>query len=463
MNYVPNTDADVVVMLKTLGIESCEQLFHDIPDRLRSPRIELPTALSEMELVRLMEDLARRNRDVQGRPCFLGAGAYRHFIPSLVRHIAGRSEFYTAYTPYQPEISQGTLQAIFEYQSIICQLTGMDVANASMYDGATAAAEATILAQNATRRKKVVVAPSIHPNYLSVVATYARESGATIVSDWDVTGYVSTGKISPGAARQVVDNDTACLLVQHPNFLGCLEDVEELGRIAHEVGALFVVIADPVSLGILKPPGWYDADVVVGEGQALGNPLNFGGPYLGMMAAKEKYVRQMPGRIVGRTTDDKGQPGYVLTLQTREQHIRREKSTSNICSNEALNALTALVHVAALGKRGFRRVAEMCTQKAHYAAERIATLPGFSLAYTTPFFKEFVIRCPTPPAQLNAELLSQDIVGGLELGKLYPQLGDCMLLCVTEMNTKAEIDRLVTALGSASQAIKRGARQGGWQ
>lgn len=463
MNYVPNTDTDVATMLNALGIESCEQLFRDVPEHVRAPRLHLPAPLAEMELVRLTGDLARQNRDVQNRPCFLGAGAYRHFVPSVVRHIVSRSEFYTAYTPYQPEISQGTLQAIFEYQSIICQLTGLDVANASMYDGATAAAEAAILAQNATRRKKVVVAPSVHPNYMSVITTYARESGTAIVSDWDTAGSLSTGRINPDAARQVVDSDTACLLVQHPNFFGCLEDVEELSRAAHEVGALFVVIVDPISLGLLKPPGSYDADVAVGEGQPLGNALNFGGPYLGIMAAREKYVRQMPGRIVGRTTDHRGQPGYVLTLQTREQHIRREKATSNICSNEALNALTALVYLAALGKRGLRRVAELCAQKAHYTADRITALPGFEIAYPTPFFKEFVVRTPVLAAEVNAELLSKDIIGGLDLGQFYPQLADCMLFCVTEMNTKAEIDKLVTALSGISQAIGHSTAQGGRQ
>lgn len=447
MKYVPNTEADTEVMLKRIGVDSVAEPFDAIPRHLRSPHLDLPPALSEVELMREMTALARRNADTTDYACFLGAGAYNHFIPSVVRHITGRSEFYTAYTPYQPEISQGTLQSIFEYQSVICELTGMDVANASMYEGATAAAEAVSLARNVTGRRKIVVAPTVHPDYLSVLRTYTRESGSTVAADWGVDACLGAGQVSADAAAAVVDGETACVLVQQPNFLGCLEDVEQLAAVAHGAGALLVVIADMVSLALLKPPGALGADVVVGEGQPLGNPLSYGGPYLGVFAARDKYVRQMPGRIVGKTIDHSGRPGYVLTLQTREQHIRREKSTSNICSNEALNALAALSYVAAMGKQGMRRVAEICTQKAHYAASRVAIIPGFSLPYSAPFFKEFVVRSPRPPAQLNAELMRHRIIGGYELGKFDQRLSDCLLLCVTEMNTREEIDRLVDVLG----------------
>mgnify|MGYP005846550365 CR=1 FL=1 len=447
MNYVPNTEDDVAVILKRIGVGSVAELFDVIPPHLRRPRLDLPTALSEVELMRELTALARHNVDTSDYACFLGAGAYNHFIPAVVRHVTGRSEFYTAYTPYQPEISQGTLQSIFEYQSVVCELTGMEVANASMYDGATAAAEAVNLARNVTGRRKAVVAPTVHPDCLSVLKTYARESGSIVAADWGVDACLGTGKVGADDAAEVIDAETACVLVQQPNFFGCLEDVEQLAAVAHGVGALFVVIADMISLALLKPPGALGADVVVGEGQSLGNPLSFGGPYLGVFATRDKFVRQMPGRIVGKTVDNRGQTGYVLTLQTREQHIRREKSTSNICSNEALNALAALSYVAAMGKQGMRRVAELCTQKAHYAASQIAGIAGFSLPFSTPFFKEFVVRSPRPPAQLNAELLRHRIIGGYELGKFDRRLSDCLLLCVTEMNTREEIDRLVAVLG----------------
>lgn len=446
MNYVASTDSDRAGMLKVIGADSFEELFSDIPQPLRSPDLDLPPAMGEADLMREMLALARRNAQMQDYTCFIGAGAYYHFVPSVVHHITGRSEFYTAYTPYQPEISQGTLQAIFEYQSVVCELTGMDVANASMYDGATATAEATILAQNVTRRNKVVVAPSVNPDYLSVLKTYTAEVGSRLVLDWDLEGCLRLGKVNAAKADEIVDGETACLLVQHPNFFGALEDVARLAEVAHQAGALFIVLVDPVSLGLLRTPGSYGADVVVGEGQSLGNPLSFGGPYLGLFAVKEAYLRQMPGRIVGQTVDHAGQTGYVLTLQTREQHIRREKAASNICSNEALNALASLVHTMALGGPGLRRVAELCLQKAHYAAGRIADIPGFSLACEAPFFKEFVIRCPKSPAELNAELLKHNIIGGYQLGKFHPQLADRMLLCVTEMHTKGEIDRLVGIL-----------------
>lgn len=448
MNYVPNTDADRAAMLEKIGVPSIEDLFHDIPRHLRRPTLNLPSGLSEVELRRLLGDLAGRNSSPNSMACFLGAGAYNHFVPAVVHHITGRSEFYTSYTPYQPEVSQGTLQTIFEYQTAICELTGMDVSNASMYDGATAAAEAAILAQSVTRRRKIVVSPTVNPDYLAVLKTYTAELGSTILYEWGMEGRLRTGRTEVAEAERVLDEDAACLAVQHPNFFGIIEPVERLADAAHKVGALFVVVVDPISLGLLKPPGSYDADVAVGEGQPLGNPISFGGPYLGIFTAKEKYVRQMPGRIVGQTTDGFGRRGFVLTLQAREQHIRREKATSNICTNEALNALAALVYLAALGSQGLRRVAELCVQKSHYAAKRIAGLPGYTALWNQPFFKEFVVRCPRPAAEINARLLERNIIGGYDLASVDARLADCMLLCVTEMNTKEEIDRLVEVLGT---------------
>lgn len=446
MNYVPNTDDDRTTMLGRIGAKSTEELFHDLPAHLRHPELDLPAPLSELGLTRLMTELAQTNTGTHQHACFLGAGAYNHFIPSIVHHITGRAEFYTSYTPYQAELSQGTLQSIFEFQTLVCQLTGMDVSNSSMYDGASAAAEAVILAHHATKRPRVLVAPSIHPDYLAVIKTYTCELGLSVDAGWDSGACIDSGRVDPSSIAQAIDANTACVVVQHPNFFGCLEDVESLAQLAHGAGALLVVVVDPISLGILKPPGAYPADVAVAEGQSLGNPLSFGGPYLGLFAAKQQFLRLMPGRIAGQAFDAQGRRGFVLTLQAREQHIRREKATSNICTNEALNALAATVYLSAMGKRGLRRVAEICAQKSHYAAEAIDALKGFELAYSHPFFKEFVVRCPRPAPEVNRFLLEKGIIGGYDLGKIQPKLGDCMLLCVTEMNTRGEIDRLAQTL-----------------
>jgi len=353
----------------------------------------------------------------------------------------GRAEFYTAYTPYQPEISQGTLQSIYEYQSMVCQLTGMEVANASHYDGATSLAEAALMAVNVSRgrRKKVVISPLVHLEYRQTLRTYIRGTELVVTGDEDLTNEI-------GDLKDLLDENTACLIVQNPNFLGQLEDVNGLADAVHDAGALLVVAVDPISLGLFKPPGEYGADIVVGEGQSLGNQLNFGGPYLGVFACREEYVRKMPGRLAGATVDTEGRRGFVLTLTPREQHIRREKATSNICTNEALCVLAAGAYLATMGKHGLRRVAELCYHKAHYAARRIAEIPGFELVGGKPFFKEFVVRCPQKPAEINERLLKKGIVGGYDLGREYPHLRNCMLLCVTEVNTKGEIDRLVEAL-----------------
>jgi len=446
MSYLPHTDDERRQMLAEIGVEAVGDLFVDIPKSLRYPKIHLPEPLSEIEILRELRDLSERNTDLDHYSCFLGAGAYNHYVPSVVAHVIGRSEFYTAYTPYQPEISQGTLQTIFEYQSMICALTGMEVANASHYDGATAVAEAIIMAINIARKKrmKVVVSPTLHPEYRATARTYSQGMGVTIVGDEDLDNSIK-------ALLERVDDQTACLIVQSPNFLGEIEDLQGVADRVHEKGALLIVAVDPISLGLFIPPGELGADIVVGEGQPLGNHLNFGGPYLGFFACRQKYVRKMAGRLVGETVDVDGKRGYVLTLATREQHIRRERATSNICTNQALCALAATAYLSALGRCGLRKVAELCYHKAHYAAQQIAALPGFDLVTKKPFFKEFVVRCPISVEKLNAFLLDKGIVGGYDLSKDYPRLRNCMLLCVTEMNTREEIDRLVEMLREVSR------------
>ena len=441
MSYIPHTEADRQKMLKSIGIDSVDELFQVVPEAKRYPSLEVPPPLSEMEVVRLLRGLAEENADLDHHPCFLGAGAYRHFIPAVVDHVLRRGEFYTAYTPYQPEASQGTLTAIYEYQSMICDLTGMDVTNASLYDGASALAEAALMAARITRREELVVARNVHPAYRQVLRTYAQGLGLPIRE----VGYDRQGRVDLASARETLSSGSACLIVQHPNFFGCLEGLSSASELAHRFGALLVACVDPIALGLFRPPGEEGADLVVGEGQALGNPLGFGGPYLGFLACRQEYMRQLPGRLVGMTTDTQGRRGFVLTLQTREQHIRREKATSNICSNEALVALAATVYLAAMGKQGLRQVAELCFHKAHYTARQIEGLPGFVLPFGR-FFKEFVVKPPLSPREVNAKLWERGIVGGYDLGRDYPELADGLLFCVTEMNPREEIDALVRAL-----------------
>jgi len=433
-------------MLSAIGVRSMEALFEDVPQHARFPALDLPPALSEMEARWELGMLAEANLTTADGPCFLGAGAYRHFVPAVVDAFLRRGEFYTAYTPYQPEVSQGTLQSIFEYQTMICALTGMEVSNASHYDGATAAAEAVITAINVhrLRRRKVVLSPFVHPEYRAVVRTYTQGMGLTVVGDEDPQVGLSD------LVRQV-DGETACLIVQTPNFLGQIEDLRGLADAVHEKKSLLVVVADPIALGLLEPPGSFGADIVVGEGQGMGAGLNFGGPYLGFFATRMKYARKMAGRLVGQTVDAEGQRGFVLTLSTREQHIRREKATSNICTNQGLVALAAAVYMAALGRCGMRQVAELCYHRAHYAQQRIVGIDGFSIIDDKPFFKEFVVRCPRPVREINECLLDDwGIIGGYDLGQDYPYLKDHMLLCVTEMNPREEIDALVEALQEVS-------------
>jgi len=436
-------------MLAAIGVRSIEELFRDVPAHVRFPTLNLPAALAEMEARWELETLAEANVTTADGPCFLGAGAYRHFVPAVVDAFLRRGEFYTAYTPYQPEINQGTLQAIFEYQTMICALTGMEVSNASHYDGATATAEAVITAINVHRlkRHKVVVSPFVHPEYRAVVRTYTQGMGLAIVGDEDPEAGLPPMNNEQWDNEQL-DGETVCLVVQTPNFLGQIEDLAGLADAVHARGALLVVVADPIALGLLKPPGAFGADVVVGDGQGLGVGLNFGGPSLGFFATRMEYVRRMAGRLVGQTVDAEGKRGFALTLSTREQHIRREKATSNICTNEGLVALAAAIYMAALGRGGMRQVAELCYHRAHYAQQRIAEISGFSVVGDKPFFKEFAVRCPQPVKEINDYLLEEEgIIGGYDLGRDYPHLKDHMLLCVTEMNPREEIDLLVEALG----------------
>lgn len=444
MAYTPHTEAQRQEMLRAIGVASVADLFADIPATCRFPALKLPPPASEVDLLAELQEISSWNAAAGEFTCLLGAGAYHHFIPSVVPALIGRSEFYTAYTPYQPEISQGTLQALFEYQSMICALTGLEVANASHYDGGTAVAEAIIMAYNIGRQKraKAILSPDLHPEYRQVARTYLQGTGVELVGDENPANDLD-------ALEQMLDGDTSCLVVQSPTFLGEVLDPQRLRRLAeaaHAAGAVLAVAVDPISLGLFVPPGEVGADIVLGEGQALGNPLNFGGPYLGFFACRKSEVRRMAGRLAGQTVDAEGKRGFVLTLSTREQHIRREKATSNICTNQALNALAAAVYLATLGKQGLRRIAEICYHRAHYAAGRIARLRGFEVLSTRPFFKEFVVSCPLPVEELNDRLLEEGYIGGFDLQQTHPHLENCTLLCITEMVPVEEIDRLVRVL-----------------
>ncbi len=443
MKFFPHTAEERSQMLAALKINNVDELFSEIPEEIKLKRpLNLPKAFSELELTRHLGSLSAANKTVDQYVCFLGAGAYDHYIPSAVKHVLARAEYYTAYTPYQPEISQAVLQSIFEYQTMICELTGMDVSNASMYDGASAMAEAALMASAAARRSKVLVSRAVHPAYREVLRTYADGHGLEVEEI-----PVKEGRTDFQAMEKQLTGDAAAVIIAYPNFFGVVEDLTAAAEMAHRNKSLFVAVCDPVSLGVLKTPGSCGADIVVGDGQGLGIPLSYGGPYLGYMACTDKLLRRMPGRIVGQTKDNQGRRGFVLTLQAREQHIRREKATSNICSNQALCALAATVHLSLLGRQGFRQVAEQCLQKAHYAYKEITNLLGYSAAWQAPFFKEFVVKVPQPPSEINAKLLDDGIIGGLDLAKFYPELENHMLFCVTEKRTKAEIDQLTAVLG----------------
>ncbi len=443
MRYIPNSPEERDEMLAEVGLANAGDLFRSIPKDVQLNRpLSITEPLAESEVIAVMEGMAARNTGAV-KPSFLGAGVYSHFSPTIVDHLIQRSEFFTSYTPYQPEISQGTLQYIFEFQTLVCQLTGMEVANASMYDGSTATAEAYLMAQRVTRRDKIVVASSVHPEYREVAKTYAQHGDTEIVT----IGFdEQTGRVT---GLETLDDKTAALVVQSPNFFGCIEDLQALAAAAHAVGALFiVVVSEAISFGLLKPPGACGADIVVGEGQSWGVPMGFGGPHVGLFATQEKFVRQMPGRLCGVAYDKNGNRGFVLTLSTREQHIRREKATSNICTNQGLIALAATIYMETMGKQGLQEVAMQNAQKAAYAREQIAAIDGYEIAFSSPIFNEFVVRSNRPADEILEKVRTENgIVGGLALSKYYADRTNEFLVCVTETNTKEQIDALVNAFG----------------
>jgi glycine dehydrogenase subunit 1 len=443
VRYIPNSPEERQEMLRGLGLGSAAELFDSIPADivLREP-LKTPAALSEIELLERFEALASKNAAAR-RPSFLGAGAYSHYAPTIIDSLIQRSEFFTAYTPYQPEISQGTLQAIFEFQTLVCQLTGMDVANASMYDGSTAMAEAVLMAERVTRRQRVLVSGAVHPEYLRVTETYVAHAGIEL-GRLEVDE--ETGRTAVDASP--LDDKVAAVVVQSPNFFGCVEDLKAFADKVHSAGALLVVVVtEAASFGLLRSPGACGADIVVAEGQSFGVPVSYGGPYVGLFATREKYARQIPGRLAGVAFDKEGRRGFVLTLATREQHIRREKATSNICTNEGLIALAATIYMTTMGRRGIQEVAAQCAQKAAYARKAISSIEGYAVPYSAPVFNEFVVRAPSDATALLRRLASEhNVTGGLPLGRYFPERANDILVCVTETNKRADIDALVAAL-----------------
>lgn len=441
MSYYPHTENDREQMLQTIGLDSIEDLFAVVPSEVRFPQLDLPPALTQMEVGQAMTTLSESNLYPDYITSFLGAGAYRHYTPSVVDHILRRGEFFTAYTPYQPEVSQGTLQAIFEYQTMMARLTGMDVSNASHYDGATAVAEAVIMAGNIhPKRNRILLAASLHPQYRQVVRSYMQGTDLEIIGDEKADAGIDD-------LLNLVNEDTALVIVQSPNFFGQIEDIEAIAGPVREAGALLCVVAEPIHMALFRPPGEAGADIVCGDGQPLGLPLNYGGPYLGYFCTRDKYVRRMAGRLVGQTIDADGRRSFVLALATREQHIRRAKATSNICTNQGLMALAAAVYMAAMGKKGLRQVAELCYHNAHYLAQQIDDLAGYRVWREKAFFQEFVVECSQPAEEVNRLLLEHyNIIGGYPLGQDYPHLTNHLLVCATEMNSRDEMDRLVEAL-----------------
>jgi len=447
MTYIPTSPNERDTMLETIGIKKLDDLFDPVPPKHRFPVLNLPAAITEMEAAAELGELAQANESTKELVSFLGAGMYNHYIPSVVDHILRRGEFYTAYTPYQPEISQGTLQGIFEYQSLMAALTGMEVSNASHYDGATATAEAINLVWAVFRgkRTKVVISPAIHPQYREVIHTYTQGV------DLELVGETETDfEAGPEAMTGLIDENTALVIVQYPDFFGRIYDYTKLTELTHEKGALVCVVANPIALAMFKTPGKMEADIVVGEGQPLGIPMWYGGPSLGFFTTRKKYVHKMAGRLVGETMDNRGQKAYVLTLTAREQHIKRERATSNICTNQSLLALASAVYLSAVGKSGLRKVAELCYHKAHYAAEQLSKLPGVGLCFSEPYFHEFALCVGKPVTEINEHLLDHGFIGGYDLGKDYPSLKNHMLIAVTEMNSKEEIDAFVQVLAEVT-------------
>lgn len=448
MGFSPHTPEDKNLLFKKIGVKNIEELFETIPAELRLPfsAFRLPPSLSEPEVLAELKKLSEQNLGTdpsskEGLVCFAGAGAYDHYQPAVIDALISRPEFYTAYTPYQAEVSQGTLQAIYEFQSLICRLFEMEVCNASMYDCASALAETVHMARDITGKQQVLIAETINPWYREVVTTYAYGLNVPLfcLPMRELQTDIS-------ALRNAVDNQTAAVIVQQPNFFGYLEPVQEIAQVCHKAGALLVVAIDPISLGIIMPPGGYDADIAVAEGQSLGIPLSFGGPYLGILTAKKKYIRQMPGRIAARTVDLTGKTGYVLALQTREQHIRRERATSNICTNQALYALAAAVYLIWMGREGIKEVAKRCLAKSHYLVKEIARLPGFKPFIGQKFFKEFVVETPIPARELIEAGMKQGFLAGVDLGRFRPEWEDWLLVAVTEKRTRAELDGYVNFL-----------------
>jgi glycine dehydrogenase subunit 1 len=444
MTFIPHSEKERDAMLAAIGVQNLDDLFVDVPTKYRFPELDLPPALTEMEALAELQSLADGNATAAEMAFFLGAGVYHHYIPAAVDHILRRGEFYTAYTPYQPEVSQGTLQSIFEYQSLMVALTGMEVSNASHYDGSTATAEALNLAFANFRgkRRKVVMSAGVHPQYRQTLRTYSQGMGVTLTGDDPSMDPLAT----PDELAVLLDADTALAVVQYPDFFGRIFDYTAFIDAAHAQGALVCVVANPTALAMLKTPGAMGADIVVGEGQPLGIPMWYGGPYLGFFTTRKAYVHKMAGRLVGETVDSRGQRAYVLTLTAREQHIKRERATSNICTNQGLLALCASAYLSLLGQKGLRQVADLCYHKAHYAAAELSRVDGFGLCFTEPYFHEFALCCPRPVAELNERLLEHGIIGGYDLGRDYPSLKDHMLIAVTEMNSREEIDTLVQVL-----------------
>ncbi|MDQ3810908.1 MAG: aminomethyl-transferring glycine dehydrogenase subunit GcvPA, partial [Chloroflexota bacterium] len=434
MNFTQLSPEERAQMLRTIGVDDVRELFADVPADARFPALELPRALTELEAGRHLAELAAANVSVRDWPCFIGGGAYNHYSPAAVGHIMGLPAFYTSYTPYQPEVSQGTLQASFEYQSLVCDLLGMDVANSSVYDGASAVGEAVLMAQRLTRRERVVMAGSVHPQWRQVVHAYVAARGVDVA-----TGRVSLDADGVAEERvlELVDEHTACVVVQQPDFFGHIRDLNGLAEEVHQRGALLVIgVADATSLGLLKSPGAWGADIATGEGQSLGLPLQFGGPWAGLMACRLDYLRQLPGRIAGQTSDHDGRRGFVLTLQAREQHIRREKATSNICTSQTLLAIGISAYLSLLGPSGLREVARQSHARAVYAADRIAELPGYSIVTPRPFYNEFLVRTPAAGAAVRDRLLEHRLLAGVPIGADYPDLHDTLLLAFTEQNTR---------------------------
>lgn len=439
--YIPHTNSDILEMLEKIGVSSINELFKDIPSEVKLTRdLNLNPSLSEIEVTKKLKELANKNGN--DLVCFLGAGSYDHYIPSIINHITSRSEFYTAYTPYQPEVAQGTLQYIFEFQSMLTDLTDMEVSNASMYDGATSCAEAVMMAVNQTKRKKVLISSSIHPNTIEVIKTYGHFNGFEIIMLENEKGLLNEKDLNAK-----LDKEIACVVVSNPNFYGLIENTSSYVDKIHENKSLLIMSVNPITLSVLKTPGEIGADIVCGDAQSLGIPLSYGGPYLGFICTSKKLMRKMPGRIVGQTVDVDGKRAFVLTLQAREQHIRREKANSNICSNQSLMVLTSTVYMATMGKEGIVEVAEQNIQKAHYAFEQMTALKQFNPVFTSPFFNEFVVKTNIDFKTINEALKAANIISGLHLGQFDKSLNNHILFCVTEKRTKDEIDKLISVLG----------------